>query len=97
MVKGRAEAILIDEKDNVAVALEALAVGKTVSIDLPGKVQQIKMVSEVPKGHKFALRELPAGTAVIKYGQPIGYSTKRIVTGEHVHVHNVTSHQGADR
>jgi altronate hydrolase len=42
-----------------------------------------------PPGHKVALRELPAGTLVHKYGQVIGRTTVDVHVGEHVHVHNL--------
>jgi altronate dehydratase small subunit len=91
-MQGRAEAIVIDGKDNVAVALEGLPLGKTVTVEVSDRVERIRLVTEVPKGHKFALKDLAAGAAVIKYGQPIGYSTSPISRGEHVHSHNITSH-----
>src|SRR5262249_28579122 len=40
-------------------------------------------------GHKFALRPIAAGAAVLKYGQVIGFAGRAIAPGEHVHVHNV--------
>ena len=30
---------------------------------------------EVPRGHKFALRDIAAGENIIKYGLPIGHAT----------------------
>lgn len=44
---------------------------------------------EVPRGHKFALRDIKAGEEVVKYGMPIGRATGDIRRGEHVHVHNL--------
>jgi altronate hydrolase len=43
----------------------------------------------VPRGHKVAVRDIPAGTAVRKYGQVIGVATAPIAAGEHVHTHNL--------
>ena len=45
----------------------------------------------VPRGHKLALIDLPAGTEVRKYGQPIGLAVRDIAAGEHVHEHNLRS------
>jgi altronate dehydratase small subunit len=90
-MKGRVEAIMIDEKDNVAVALETISTGTMVSIEVEGRVERIRLISEIPKGHKFALRDLARGAAIVKYGEAIGQSTVPIARGEHVHVHNVTS------
>ena len=40
-------------------------------------------------GHKYALRDIPTGGAVIRYGFPIGTATRDIKEGEHVHTHNL--------
>jgi altronate hydrolase len=40
-------------------------------------------------GHKFAVRRIRAGEAVLKYGQIIGFAAADIPAGAHVHVHNV--------
>ena len=88
---GKAKAIVIDPKDNVATALVTLEAGAIVVVEVCGRAEKVKLASHVPAGHKFALREMEKGTAVIKYGEPIGQSRKRIVRGEHVHVHNVVS------
>lgn len=41
------------------------------------------------RGHKYALRDIREGEAVIKYGQPIGVAIKDITKGRHVHTHNL--------
>jgi altronate dehydratase len=83
--------IVINEKDNVAIALKPLNAGTKVSVKVRGGVEKITLLSNIPMGHKFALREIEKGEAVIKYGEPIGQSTVKIARGEHVHVHNVVS------
>ncbi len=88
---GKAKGILINEKDNVATALAALKAGTTASVDVQGRMEKIKLLSDIPMGHKFALRDIREGEAVIKYGEPIGQSTAKIRRGEHVHVRNVAS------
>jgi (2R)-sulfolactate sulfo-lyase subunit alpha len=45
--------------------------------------------SDVPIGHKVALRDLAVGDTVIKYGEDIGKVVAPIKKGEHVHVHNL--------
>ncbi|MEK8225871.1 SAF domain-containing protein [Oerskovia sp. M15] len=37
----------------------------------------------------MALRDLPAGAPVHKYGQSIGVTTRAVTAGEHVHSHNL--------
>jgi len=87
----RIKVIVINEKDNVATALEPLSAGTKVSVEVQGATEKIKLLSDIPMGHKLALRDMEEGEAVIKYGEPIGQSTVRITRGEHVHVHNVVS------
>jgi altronate dehydratase small subunit len=83
--------IVINEKDNVATALDELPAGGTVSVRVEGRMESIEVPSRIPRGHKFALRRIDKGGAVIKYGETIGVSTAEIARGEHVHVHNVVS------
>jgi altronate dehydratase len=87
----KAQVIVINEKDNVASALEPLNAGANVSAEVHGRLEEIKLLSDIPMGHKFALLDIEEGEAVIKYGEPIGQSTAKITKGEHVHVHNVVS------
>ncbi|HUJ89737.1 MAG TPA: UxaA family hydrolase [Syntrophorhabdales bacterium] len=88
----KVRAIIINEKDNVATALERIEAGATVSVERQGRTEQINLPSTVPTGHKFALCEIGAGEYVVKYGEPIGQAVVRIRPGEHVHVHNIVSH-----
>ncbi len=79
------EVLKISAGDSVAVALVPLNTGKV--LDVEG--QQVTLISDVPAGHKFALKEIKAGEPVIKYGFPIGQAKCDVQTGEHVHVHNL--------
>lgn len=88
---GTIKAIVINEKDNVATTLEPLNAGTKAFVEVQGRLERIELLSDIPMGHKFALRDMEEGEAVIKYGEPIGQSTVRISRGEHVHVHNVVS------
>jgi altronate dehydratase small subunit len=88
---GKTQVIVINEKDNVAIALKPLKADTKVSAEIEGHVEKIKLLSDIPMGHKFALKDMEEGEAVIKYGEPIGQSTTKIARGEHVHVHNVVS------
>jgi altronate hydrolase len=75
----------IHPDDNVANALSSLNLGEVV--DLEGET--ITVCSSIPMGHKVAIREIPEGQPVIKYGKTIGLALKDIRIGEHVHVENV--------
>ena len=90
----KAKAIVINEKDNVATAIMPMKAGSRVSLEVQGRTEKVKLLSSIPMGHKFALRDIESGTDVVKYGEPIGKATARIARGEHVHVHNVVSHRG---
>ena len=80
-------AVAMDSRDNVANALEPLEAGDR--IDVFGR--PVAACTAVPLGHKVAIRNIPAGAAVVKYGQPIGRARSDIEEGEHVHAHNVAS------
>jgi len=86
---GKIKAIVIHEKDTVAVALEALPAGAEVGVGIGDGYTRIRLVSEIPMGHKFSLLDMEKGAPVIKYGEPIGEAAAPIARGEHVHVHNL--------
>lgn len=75
----------IHPNDNVAVAVEGLKKGASVSVE--GRL--IILRSDIPAGHKFALHDITAGEKIIKYGFPIGHAAENIAVGSHVHTHNV--------
>lgn len=73
--------VVINEKDNVAVALVKLLKGE----ELCGTV----LLEDIERGHKFALRPIKAGEKIIKYGEVIGSAKCDISQGEHVHTNNM--------
>lgn len=78
-------ALRLDDKDNVAVALEKLQKGDEVMVN-----ENIIIAAEnIDTPHKIAIKEIAEGENVLKYGEVIGYATRPIHAGEHVHVHNV--------
>lgn len=88
----RVKVIIIHEKDNVATALVPLAAGSSLLVDVEGKAERLRILADIPVGHKVALRPIRAGENVVKYGEPIGQASAAIAAGEYVHVHNVMSH-----
>ena len=84
------KAIRIQSMDNVAVALQQLFADETI----PVGQERILLREEIPAGHKFALRDLSPGTEVIKYGYPIGKTTRAVKRGEWVHTHNLKTGLG---
>lgn len=75
--------IVLADKDNVAIALKA------ISENEPIEAINVSAKSDIPKGHKIAIRAIPKGKAIFKYGQIIGRSQTDIFAGEHVHTHNL--------
>lgn len=53
------------------------------------QIVTLPTVSEIPIGHKVALKDLMKDDTVIKYGVDIGRVVAPIKAGEHLHVHNV--------
>jgi altronate dehydratase small subunit len=85
-------AILIDDRDNVAVVIEPVLKGQTVSFAFKdGAVHVITALQDITIYHKIAVREIPEGSPVVKYGEHIGAAAADIRAGMHVHVHNVRS------
>jgi altronate dehydratase len=82
--------LVISERDNVATALEALDPGRRVDVNNTSVVA----IEAIPAGHKMALGPIAAGSAIFKYGSPIGTATADIRAGAHVHTHNVASNRG---
>ncbi len=72
--------IRLHPDDNVALARELIPAGVTA----PGWA----VTTDIPALHKLALRDIPAGSPVIKYQQTIGTATEFIPAGAHVHSHN---------
>lgn len=75
----------INPADNVAVALEALQAGESVTLD----GNEIVINAEIPMGHKFALTDFAEKENVIKYGYPIGHARESIKKGDWVNEKNI--------
>ncbi len=65
--------IKINPDDNVAVALQDLQAGEVV--------EGVKLLCDIPRGHKIVLQDLAEGQNVIKYGFPIGHVTRNAPAG----------------
>lgn len=81
--------IRINENDNVAVALVPLKKGFALN---DGTI----LIEDIDLGHKIALCDISEGGRIIKYDNLIGYASRDIVRGEHVHTHNIRTSLGAD-
>ena len=76
--------IRLNPADDVVIARVELAAGTTLV-----KEGNISVAARVPAGHKVAVRAVKRGEPVRRYNQIIGFATRDIQPGEHVHVHNM--------
>lgn len=85
--------LLHEATDDVGVAVMDLKAGEEIGVaTLEGKdVKQIKLVGDVPLGHKVAMSDLAQDKHIIEYGRAVGYASVKIMAGEHVHIHNIKS------
>lgn len=87
-------AIVIRDKDNVAMAIRELKAGDTVVVRIGGEERHVGVKSDIRFLHKFALEDILKGQHIIKYGEVIGEAARNIQKGEHVHTHNLHSLRG---
>ncbi|HEY8889547.1 MAG TPA: UxaA family hydrolase [Clostridium sp.] len=87
-------AVIANENDNVATAVKDLKDQEKILIDLFGKDIEVVLNSDIPFGHKFAIKNIAKGKEIIKYKEFIGQATQDIKIGDYVHVHNVISERG---
>ncbi|MEO6927647.1 MAG: altronate dehydratase family protein, partial [Casimicrobiaceae bacterium] len=83
MLTRAALTIRLHPHDDVVIA-RAQLVGGTTLID-----EKINVVGLIPPGHKVAAHALRKGDPVKRYNQIIGFASKDIGAGEHVHLHNL--------
>jgi (2R)-sulfolactate sulfo-lyase subunit alpha len=85
--------LLVHEKsDNVGVVVvEGLTAGTEMLcvVTHDNSDFRLKANSDIPIGHKVALKDLSAGDTVMKYGEDIGKMVGPAKTGDHVHTHNL--------
>ena len=79
--------LLLDDRDDIAIATVDLKAGDRATIANTSLVVR----NDIRRGHKVALRRLPTGTDVLRYGEVIGETTADVEVGDHVHVHNLIS------
>ena len=83
--------LMHEPDDDVGVAVADLRAGSEIgAITLEGRpVGTVRLVDDVPLGHKVAMREIASGKDVIEYGRVIAVATQAAVRGAHVHMHNI--------
>lgn len=78
-------ALLLHPSDDVAVARVPISPGDTFEIGS----RTIVARDAVPAGHKIATTVRLAGEPIRKYGQIIGFTSRSVEVGDHVHSHNL--------
>ena len=73
--------IRLHAADDVLIARSQLVGGASV--------ENITVKGLIPAGHKVAVRAMQIGEPVRRYNQIIGFASKPIAAGEHVHTHNL--------
>jgi len=79
-------AVLVNPKDNIAVAIKEIKAGETVTGigDL-----ELQANEDIMRNHKVAIAEVAENEPVLKYGEKIGFASKPIRAGDWVHSHNL--------
>ncbi|MCZ8124329.1 MAG: altronate dehydratase family protein [Magnetospirillum sp.] len=72
--------IRLDPADNLIVAVDPLEPGF--------EGYGARAAAKIPRGHKMAIERVPQGAPLRKFGQIIGFATRDVAPGEHVHTHN---------
>lgn len=84
------QTIHLNPNDNVAIAKAPLRPDMDIVVNLAsGQEQALKVVDDIPPGHKVALGHLDRGEFVRRYGQVIGTAAEEIAPGQHIHTHNL--------
>ena len=84
--------VVHEEGDSVGtIVVEGVKAGDALTgwIMEQDQTVNVKTLSDIPIGHKIALKALQNGDTVIKYGVDIGRTIAPIKLGEYLHVHNV--------
>lgn len=80
--------------DNVGTVVGNEAPARASIPIIGASTGSIEVPIAIPHGHKVALKPLPSGAKVVKYGVVIGRLIAAVSTGEHVHIHNLESLRG---
>ena len=80
--------LIIHSRDNGGVAVKAIAFGEPA---VAGGKELFSTLEEIPTSHKVAIRNIEKDEEIIKYGEPVAVSTRKILKGQWVHTHNLES------
>ena len=74
--------IRLNPADTVVVARADILPGTSI----PG--ENVVAKGHIPAGHKISTHQIAEGEPVRRYGQIIGFASRPIAVGDHVHTHN---------
>src|SRR3954451_10144111 len=74
--------VRLNPNDNVIVARVDILPATALASE------ELATTQRIPAGHKVATKPIPVGEPIRKFDQIIGFATKDIAPGEHIHVHN---------
>jgi altronate hydrolase len=83
MLQSAELAIRLHPEDDVVIARVDIPAGTLLARE------GVRAAARIPPGHKLAVRDIGEGRPVRRYNQVIGFTTRPIRAGEHVHVHNL--------
>ena len=75
--------IRLHPQDDVVIARLEIASGTLLARE------NVRAAALIPASHKIAVRPIAKGKPAHRYNQIIGFATRDIAAGEHVHVHNL--------
>ncbi|MBN1992890.1 MAG: altronate dehydratase [Anaerolineae bacterium] len=83
-------AIRLHPRDNIAIAKVNLPAGAILILKSEGEAPlEMPVAQFIPAGHKIALAQVAVDEPIRRYGQVIGFATRPILPGQHVHTHNL--------
>lgn len=86
------EFLVHEDGDTVGVVVvEGIKAGEELTgwVMAQDRTVTVKVLNDIPIGHKMALKDFAPNETVTKYGVTIGRVVAPIQRGEHVHVHNL--------
>jgi altronate hydrolase len=79
----RRPTLRLNPADDVVIAARPLPAGSRID------AESVTCAQAIPAGHKLAVRAVARGNPVRRYNQIIGFATRDIAPGDHVHTHNL--------
>jgi altronate hydrolase len=76
-------ALRLHQNDDVLIATRDIRPGTPID------GEHLASLDSVPAAHKIAARAIASGAPVRRYNQIIGFATRDIAAGQHVHLHNL--------